>query len=145
MCNKKNNIAISIISLFLGGSIYVLYRENTYISNFIEEFINLLYIRSAFKPFECDFIKYYLPDYLWALSLISGLNALTTTKRKILKICLFVVLLGFVWEALQFFNILSGTGDISDILMYLAAATTAVIINFSNNKGEQKWKRQEFY
>ena len=145
MCNKKINITISIISLFLGGLIYVLYRENTYISNFIEEFINLLYIRSAFKSFECNFIKYYLPDYLWALSLISGLNALTTTKRKILKICLFVVLLGFVWEALQFFNILSGTGDISDIFMYLAAATTAVIINFSNNKGEQKWKRQEFY
>ena len=138
MSKKTINITTSILSLSLGGIIYLLYRENTYISNFVEEFVNLSYIRNSFKTFECNFIKYYLTDFLWALSLITGLNAILTTKTKLLQICLFVFSLGFIWEGLQFFNILSGTGDISDLIMYLAAVATAVIINFSNNKGEQK-------
>lgn len=136
MNSKKANIIISVFSLFLGGAIYVLYRDNTYISNFIENFINLSILRNAFKPFECSFLKYYFTDYLWALSLISVLNTLFSTKKQLLLISVFVFSLGFVWEILQISNFISGTGDILDIFMYLAAAMTAVIIKFSNNKGE---------
>jgi len=136
MSNKKINIISSIVTLFSGGAIYILYRENSYISNFIEVFIDLNFLRNTFKPLECDFIKYYLIDYLWALSLISGLKLLFTTKKETLRICLFVFSLGFIWETLQFLNIISGTGDILDVFMYLAAVVTAVIINFLNNKGE---------
>ena len=145
MHNKKINIIISVISLFLGGTIYVLYRGNTHISNFVESFINLTILRNAFKAFDCNFVKYYFIDYLWALSLILALSILFPIKKQVLQVCLFVFLLGFIWEALQFSSIISGTGDVLDIFMYLAAATTAVIINFLNNKGEQKWKRHEFY
>ena len=136
MSNKKINIISSIVTLFSGGAIYILYRENSYISNFIEVFIDLKFLRNTFKPLECDFIKYYLIDYLWALSLISGLKSLFTTKKETLRICFFVFSLGIIWESLQFLNIISGTGDILDIFMYLAAVVTAVIINFLNNKGE---------
>lgn len=138
MSNKIVNIILSIVTLFLGGTIYILYRENSYISNFIENFIDLTILRNTFKLLECKFIKYYLIDYLWALSLVSGLNTLFITKKETLRICLFVFILGTIWEVLQFFNIISGTGDIIDIFMYLAAVITAVIINFLNNKGELK-------
>ncbi len=138
MSNRKVNIILSIFTLFLGGVIYTLYREDTYISNIIETFIDLSFMRNVFNPFECDFIKYYLIDYLWALSLNSVLNSLFTTKKEMLLICLLVFSLGSIWEILQFSNIISGTGDILDIFMYLAASITAVIINFLNNKGEQK-------
>ena len=138
MSNKKANIILSIFTLFLGGAIYILYRENSYISNFVEILIDLNPIRNTFKPLECDFIKYYLIDYLWALSLISGLNTLFITKKETLRICLFVFSLGSIWETLQFINIISGTGDIIDILMYLAAVITTVIIKILTNKGEQK-------
>lgn len=138
MNNRKVNITLSIFALFLGGAIYILFRENSYISNIIELFLDLSFMRNVFNPFECDFIKYYLIDYLWALSLISGLNSLFTTKKETLLICLFVFSLGGIWEILQFLNIISGTGDIADIFMYLAAVITTVIINYSNKKGEQK-------
>ncbi len=138
MNNKKINIIISILSLSLGGLIYVFYRENTYISNFVETLVNLSILRNTFSPFECNFIKYYFIDYLWALSLTTALSTLFNSKRCILPICLFVCLLGFVWELLQLLNIISGSGDIADVFMYLTAITTAVIINFSKIKGEQK-------
>ena len=138
MSNKKINIITSIASLFLGGAIYILYRENCYVSNFVEGFIPLSFVRDAFNPFECDFIKYYLIDFLWASSLATALSTLFDSKRCIFLTALFVFLLGFVWELLQFFNIISGTGDIADIFMYLTAGLTAVIINFPKIKGEQK-------
>lgn len=101
-------------------------------------FIDLNFLRKTFKPLECDFIKYYLIDYLWALSMISGLNTLFTTQKETLRICLFVFSLGSIWEILQFLNILSGTGDIADVFMYLAAVITAVIINFLITKENKK-------
>ena len=136
MSNKKINIILSIVTLFFGGTIYIIYRENSYISNFIENIIDLTILRNMFKPFGCDFIKYYLIDYLWALS--SSLNSLFTAKKGTLRICVFVFSLGSTWEILQFLNIISGTGDIADIFMYLTAVITTVIIKFSTNKGEQK-------
>jgi len=64
-------------------------------------------------------IKNFLPDGLWAYSLISCMLIVWNRKIHALWISLVFVLF-FVLELLQYLGIISGTGDIFDIFIYFA-------------------------
>lgn len=121
---------IGIFSLILGFLIYLLFRENTIITTQISYIIDLEPLRNLFLGVKSDFLKYYLVDFLWALSLSCGLHIIFKPKIKGSLICsLTVVTLGTVFEMLQFLNVINGTGDILDVISYILAALTVNVIN----------------
>ena len=125
------NIVISSVSLVFGGTLYVLFRKTTIISEMVESWVDLSAVRSAMLFFSNKFTKYYLPDYFWGLSLTFGLYSIMPYWHfNILWPAVISFLCGLLWELLQFFDWVSGTGDFIDILLYLSAATTAVTINY---------------
>lgn len=121
---------VGLLSLTLGFLIYIIFRENTIIAIQISKLINLKPLRNILSWAESDFLKYYLVDYLWALSLSCGLHIIFKPKIKVSLICSFVVItLGTVFELLQFLNVINGTGDILDVICYILAALTVNVIN----------------
>lgn len=131
MSKKILNTVLCIISITTGGMIYLVFRENTHITRYVDRFINLEDIRNSLFRFDCRIIRHYIPDFLWAFSLNCGLNLLIDN----LWLTAFISFLcGTVWESLQYLNVVSGTGDIIDITAYLTACVLAVMINYFSFK-----------
>ena len=130
MTVKKCNLILSCVLLGLGGTIYILFRENTYIANFTEKFIYFDNVRSRLYFLNCNFLKYYFTDFTWAFSLCCGLFSFYPSKvSNVIKIGLVTFLLGTIWEIIQYIGIIKGTGDVLDLMMYLSASVIAVTIN----------------
>ncbi|MBE6796932.1 MAG: hypothetical protein E7531_01125 [Ruminococcaceae bacterium] len=124
-------ILFSALFLLVGATIYVLLRPNTYIAQFIGNLIGL----NPLGEVGCNFLKFYLPDFLWAISLCFALYAIYLPNPKtsiILSVVVFVC--GVVWEALQWAGVLGGTGDLLDVIMYLVASMLAVTFNLKKEK-----------
>lgn len=117
----------SASALLTGGILYVLFRNNTYISQFVERFVEINWLHEQLYTKKIGFLKYYLPDFLWAFALCFALIAIFDKKTFICAATSFVY--GLLWEFLQYMDIIDGTGDIYDIIMYLTASVTAVMIN----------------
>ncbi len=125
---------IGVFSLIIGLIIYLIFREQTYISKSLSKFFPLKRVREVLKNFNINFVKFYLPDYLWALSLNCGLNIIFKPRRIGSVICAVTVfIIGILYEIFQYLGLIIGTGDIIDIILYLLAGITVNIINF---KGE---------
>ena len=115
---------ISVVSLLCGALDYMLYRQDTYIGAL-----------SIFPgmPFHWgyDFFAYYFPDFLWAFSLIFGLFSILSPLKQNTVLCLLItVAYGYTWELAQYLNWISGTADWIDVVMYIAAAISAVMIKY---------------
>lgn len=124
-----------ITALILGGLLYVLFRENTYIARHMAYAFSLDKVRAGLKFLNCGFIRYYLPDYLWGFSLCSIFFAIYSPdilKEVFIAISIFAY--GLIWELMQFYKVVSGTGDLVDVFMYLLAVVTVVIINHVKGK-----------
>lgn len=127
--NKRQKFVIlAVTSLFVGLLVYVIFRPNTYVSKLIFSIINI--------PFEyanisgCRVVRFYIGDYLWALSLSCWLHVIFLPRRRGSAVCTVAVcVVGLGYELLQFFGVVSGTGDIIDFLMYLLAGLTVNILN----------------
>lgn len=114
--------AASAASLTIGAIIYVLFRPNSYIAIFVDGIIEIGTLRQALASGSNDFLKFYFPDFLWALSLCFCLYAVFDPKKKGIIISSFVAFFCSVaWELMQFFHLVGGTGDIIDVIMYLSA------------------------
>ena len=119
--------------------IYLIFRENTYVTRWFEGFVDLREIRNIFLSFDSSGLRHYIPDFLWAFSLCSALNVLFNNffiNASIALIC------GVVWEMLQRLGAVSGTGDVIDVIMYLTACVMAVTINkyfFKEKKNEKTY------
>ena len=116
-----------VISLMLGGMIYVFYRPNTYVFNFFRE---IPLPRQSFLFLDVPWIKYYFADYLWAYSLCCGLHLIFQPQRTgSFLLAGITVLFGSTFEFLQYAGVLSGTGDLWDVLMFILAGFTVNMIN----------------
>ena len=129
MHKKYIFIILSCFSLFLGGAVYLLYRENVIISIFVEQFIDLSRIR-ALRPFpESIFINGYLCDYLWMFSFTSSFAFLFYEERRKWLAYTFNFLCGVFWEIAQLKSLVSGAFDFLDVLTYLTAVFSVVLID----------------
>lgn len=129
--NKRRFYAfLSVASLSLGGVIYILFRPATYIAKaFIKVFPFVSKISGVLSLSNCTFLKYYFPDYLWAFSLFCCFNAVgKSTKTMKYRACA-VFLMGALWEMLQYSHIISGTGDLIDVFMYITAVLSVVLLD----------------
>ena len=138
MSNRIWYLSLGVSSLSLGLLIYVFLRTNSIVSLTAGNFITIKELNIPYSLIPVSsFLKYYFSDYLWAFSLCSFFHSIHLPK---IKSSVFIGVItfaaGFLWETLQYLHLVSGTGDIADIIMYLAAALSVVIINLK--RGNQK-------
>lgn len=135
MNKRAFNIVSMLLSLLCGGLIYLLFRPEAYVSVFFNGFIALDGLRSSLSFVSCDLINYYLVDYLWGYALCCGFVAVFLPQKQNLPCCVSAGFgLGVVWEVLQSFDAVNGTGDMIDILMYLLAALSAIFVNLKEKE-----------
>ena len=85
------------------------------------------------------FVRYSLPDFLWAFGLCCALHAVVLPNgRRSVPVSLFSALVGCAWELLQLAGIVGGTFDPLNCLMYLAAAFAVTMITIINERGRKK-------
>ncbi len=127
MSKRLISATVGLLSLLLGGTLYVFRREETYLSNIVGKYIT--YEQATPPLIENPFIQGYFPDFLWAVSLCSFLLAIYSPMKLGAWICgVIAALCGIVWEMLQYANVVSGTGDLWDIMIYLSAVILTVIL-----------------
>ena len=128
MSKRAFFILLGTLSLIIGGAIYLLFRENAYITIFFGTNF-LARIRETVSFLSVQIVNFYFVDFLWGLSLCAYLLAIFAPKGAGIFFCGIVAFLcGTGWELLQFTGVVSGTGDVLDIIAYLVAAIIAVII-----------------
>ncbi len=143
MANKSSEKVIlcflGISSLLIGLFIYVIFRENTYVAQYVAKIVDLSGLRKALKPIEGNFIKFYFPDYLWGVAFASGLHTLfLPTLRNSIRCSAVVFICGTVYEFLQYCALVPGTGDLIDVILYLLSGTTVSSIVFFRRKKDEK-------
>ncbi len=139
MSNRLFYAVFCFISLALGGVLYLLFRENTYITAFFEGNSLLQNMRMALGFLENEFLKFYFPDFLWAFSLCFGLCLIFDPQPQGIIVCSVIPFIyGVIWEVLQKQGIIKGTGDMADVIMYLAASSFAVILCLKRRNKNEK-------
>ncbi|MBE6825017.1 MAG: hypothetical protein E7513_06695 [Ruminococcaceae bacterium] len=139
MSKRFSNMLLCCIALLVGCTLYILLRPTTHIGELFDKFTLITNLRNALALYPCDFLKYYLPDFLWGFSLCCGLIAIFEPKTKGLIGCAIVAFIcGASWETLQFYNITTGVGDYKDIVMYLLAVIISVTINIKRGYYNEK-------
>lgn len=137
MTLRKKNALFCFVSLTVGGLLYILFRPNTYVGEIFDVPASLATICQVRLPYAYDLLCFYLPDFLWGLSLSCGLIAIHTPGTKGIALCAGASFLcGCAWEVLQFLHIVSGTADIHDVIMYLFASAVCIILNLKEIKRE---------
>lgn len=114
---------------------YVIFKENSYLAIFAKDFLNLEPQTKIFTKINIFNFEYYLPDFLWALSLSCGLHIIFNPKTIGSLYCTTAITgLGFTFELMQYTKIINGTGDIIDIILYLLAGITVNLINLKRRR-----------
>ncbi len=108
------------LSISLGLLIYILFRDNTYIHQI---FMPVLHCGPHVI---IDFLRFNLVDFLWAYSLVCALSIFIHEAFA----GTLAISFGISWELLQKFSVIHGTFDWLDIVMYITASLTAVLVLF---------------
>lgn len=135
MTKRIRNVMIAVLALVAGGLIYILLRENTYIAQLFHHNKMISFLRQTIPMDKWMWISFYLPDYLWGFALTCALIALFMPSRKGAVLCgVAAALCGLAWELLQVSQLVRGTGDWWDVMMYFVASTTGILINLKERK-----------
>ena len=121
---KVKYFILGFLALSLGLLIYLLLRPNTHISRFLLSFFSLD-IPNVYGVIDYPFFKFYLVDYLWAFGFSCWLCCIFIEQRNgALCSMLIVSIIGITYELMQFFDVILGTGDVLDCLLYVLAGWT---------------------
>jgi hypothetical protein len=134
---------ISFFPLFLGGLIYLLFRDNNILFYFWLEKININYsfYKSIIVPQNIiqSYIIFSLPNGLWLLSGILFLNIIWKNKMNNFYIYTSVlVFFALFFEIAQLLDIINGTFDIIDIMTIISFSIIGIIISIF-------WRKYEKY
>ena len=111
--SSKVFLIFSLASILLGANFY-----------FIEKFI----LKKDY------YIANYLPDGLWASSFTAIICYIWIDNKKCRSIWfLLIILIMFLFEILQYSNVIRGTGDINDMFIYLLFSLPIFILSFKLN------------
>ena len=135
MRNSKTKLtilyAVGIVSLVAGLMLYLIYRETAYVTEFMSCLLPLNSLRKTFPFSECEFLKFWIPDFLWAISFSSWMHIVLMPKLKGSLFCFLTVsFIGIAFEFLQQIDVISGTADFWDIVSYVSASMLISIIYF---------------
>ena len=131
-------IFLSILSILLGGVIYIAFRSSSIILFkwidyivLIDPVENLRIVTLPYKEYLPKWFLYSLPDGLWMFSY--SCIVLVIWKRKITKYSLLWLLslpmISILFEVLQYYNYFNGTFDIVDIFFFLMGSLLPILIN----------------
>lgn len=130
MSRRSINILLGTAALVLGCGLYVLFRSSTYVAGVFSGFQWIRFLREWLAPFACGFLKFWLPDFLWGFSFGCYLQAIYLPKGKAALLLGGISLVfGILWELMQYFAVVPGTGDVLDILLYFLASIICTLIN----------------
>lgn len=136
---RFNYLLISLFSLIAGLAIYIFLRQGTYIhlflpKNVLDELTSIY--ENIPESIVVDFFRYYFVDFLWCVSLNFALYMVSDFKKRSAVIIISIVsaVVGSLFEVAQYLDIVTGTFDIADIVMYIVASLCAVMINIKNLK-----------
>ena len=108
----KWSIFFIATALFIGSSVYILFRTPLSwfpdISGWDRAIINL----SGVSPQLSAFIKFHLSDVMWALAFAETVYIIKNSLWLGVIVALVATIL---YEAMQYFGVIRGTGDIWDI------------------------------
>lgn len=135
MSKRRLNTYVSLLALFFGLVLYVVFRPKTYVARLFDEIAFVMELRVLAMPFSFELFRFYLPDYLWGLSFGCALTALFEPRGgEIVAYSAVAAVFGTVWELCQWFGAVDGTGDALDVIMYLIAGLTVFYINKEKEK-----------
>ena len=135
MTKRAVDIVVAILALVIGGFIYVAMREDSYVATIFQNIYPVAYLQNSLSDFRLMWLSFYLPDYLWGLSFACSLISLFLPSGKAIGWSVGVMILcGSLWEMLQVWQVVNGTGDIWDVLMYFLAGATVILINFKETE-----------
>jgi len=130
MSVRTKNFLVCILSLLIGGMVYILFRPTAIISAMIGNDRWLTQLRFWMEPISNGFVRNYIGDFLWMVALCCGLYGILLPKPgEKLHYIFGAGLLGVIWELLQWLGAVKGTGDWLDVFMYGLAAFASFIIN----------------
>ena len=132
----KKCTCIALLLLIAGSCIYATCRQDViFLCQFQgTKFLELIKINIQYQNGNIFtyFLLFCLPDILWYIALLL-VQAQFCNFNKINKILFyFAASLPFIFEFLQYFNIITGTFDIADIIFYLITLLIFLIL----------WKRK---
>ena len=119
----KKEILISLVSMIFGLTVYFVFH------------IGLVHRNNVFFVI----IRNYIPDMCWTLSFffVSISFAKKISKKPLLLNCIYVLSIAIIFEFLQKMDMISGTFDILDILVYVISILSAYFI-------EKKLRREKY-
>lgn len=126
---KKRLILLggSLTALLAGALDYGFFRQDTHIGRLVAQ---LLGVEEEIRGRYYGILAWYLPDYLWMLALSLMIFAITDLQRYGVTVWSLVLMLyGCGWELAQYVGLVSGTADWLDVILYIMAVCTAVMIN----------------
>lgn len=133
MSERRWNIFFCMLALALGGCCYVFFRGNSHIAILVRRIVELESV--SWKGFQI--LSWYLPDFLWGFALACGLVVIYGCERS-LGCATVAFVCGCLWELMQFANVVSGTGDVLDVLMYLAGGLLCIGINMKRRRKDEE-------
>lgn len=110
----------AVIALAVGATVYLLFREETLLHQVLRCPVNQKLATATF--WGCDFVRFYFADFLWGYALTL---ALISVYLRGYGVIVAVAAVGWTYEVLQRWGVVSGTGDIADVFLYLLAAIAA--------------------
>ena len=133
-------ISTSILSLGIGGIIYLFFRPRTlymfsYVPNDVIEWIDRT--KLSFQDINnLEFVIYNLPAGLWTISYIILMQLIMTDTRGINRILWIYSLPLFltIVEFLQLFSFFPGTFDVLDIVVYIIPIIFSILIDIRYEK-----------
>ena len=132
-CKNIILLAIGIISLFIGGLIYLLFRtRNLIMFLFIPSAISDWFGKvSLFLDWNIpDWVNYSLPDGLFSISYICIMSALWSDNHKTKKVWVLSLPISLILgELLQLFNLAPGTFDYIDLIFFSAPVIVTLILH----------------
>lgn len=135
MSQRKKNVLLSIAALAFGCLLYVVFRPHTYIGVALGRWEWVNTIRQICSIYASDLCKFYLPDFLWGVSLGSGLIAAHDPGKKgVVTGAAIAFVCGVAWEFLQYLKVIDGTADMHDIIMYTLASVLCIFINLKEKR-----------
>ncbi len=120
--NKRiSNFLLSILCLLLGVVVYYYFKKESLV---YETFLGIKKANKQGYP-----IANWLPDLCWEISFLFMLSAVWGSWKIVpisIKIATLIVILGT--ELLQMVNLLPGTGDIKDMVVYFIGFTIFTLL-----------------
>jgi len=138
---RKNKLYLLniLIALVTGGSVYIIFRKDTYIASFFWAIFPVDISIPNVDLMSIRFIRNYLGDILWAYALTISLW-LAFDKTNLYRTSIVSFLFCVFCESLQKIEALHGTFDVMDIITEgITVGIAAFVINLiKKNEGEEK-------